>query len=108
MLLWLMPSILLIVLVEVMAGLLLSLNLQIEQAVCRLIAPCITFLCLMIFADIWGEISLAISFTVANFVVMSLSLMYLRNAKIRITNITTERKTVFRRRFEKGNFSRSI
>lgn len=85
MLLWLLPSILLIAVIEVMSGLLLSLNMPIEQAICRLIAPCITFFCLLMFAEIWGEIALAFSFSLANLLVMGISLMYLHRANIKIT-----------------------
>lgn len=81
---WLIPSILLITVIEVMAGLLLVLNMPIQQAICRFILPCITFLFLFLFASSWGEITLAVAFTIANLLVMGISLLYLYKANIKI------------------------
>lgn len=82
--LWLLPSIFLLAAVEIMAGLLLSLNLPVEQALCRLIAPIATFLLLIIFAETWGELTLAIGFTIANILVMLASVFLLNKADIKL------------------------
>jgi putative peptidoglycan lipid II flippase len=87
-LLWLLPSILLVAVVEMTSGLLLSLNLTLEQAICRFIAPCVTTLLLTFFADIWGEVALAVSFTVANLLVTVASILFLFKSKIGIRFIS--------------------
>ena len=83
-LLWLLPALLLVAVVEMMAGLLLSLNLPVEQAICRFIAPCLTTLLLIFFADKWGELALAVSFTAANFLIMLASIFFLYRSGITI------------------------
>ena len=82
--LWLIPSLLFITVVEIVSGLLLSLNLQIEQALCRFILPAMTLLSLLFLSSLLRELSLAVSFTIANFLVLLTSIFFLNRANIKI------------------------
>lgn len=84
MLLWLVPAVLMIAASEVLGGLLAALNLVIRQAICRLITPIVTCLCLFLFADSLRVYALPASFVAANVFVMMFALLALFKCKIHI------------------------